>query len=69
MARTLPVLALLGLAAVVLCGCQQGQLTWYEERCKRIGLEPGTAGFNECIDRDRQWVEQNRQRALRSTGP
>jgi len=64
MLRALPVLFLLAVGA----GCAQPAPTWYEERCLRIGFEPGTPDFNDCIARDRDWIDADRQRARQSQG-
>jgi len=60
MHRSLPVLCLLALVAA---GCTEPEPTWYEDRCLRIGFARGTPEFNDCIARDRAWIEADQARA------
>ena len=50
--------ALLALVA----GCASQEVAWYEERCERIGITKGTADFEKCIERDKDWIEETRRR-------
>ena len=62
-ARSAPVLIfVLGLAA-----CAQDE-TWYEARCSRTGLSKGTTAFEQCIARDKQWIESTSRRAQSENG-
>jgi len=45
------------------------QPTWYEDRCLRLGFAQGSDGFNDCIARDRHWIEDNNRRAEAGVGP
>ena len=62
--RILAILAVLSLAA-----CLDDQLKWYEDRCLRLGFEQGSTSFNNCIERDRQWIAENDRRAGEGFGP
>tara|TARA_R110002167_G_scaffold96935_3_gene256385 strand:- start:19 stop:237 length:219 start_codon:yes stop_codon:yes gene_type:complete len=70
MKRFIMVLALLcgGIGVAGLAGCVQPQATWYEQRCLNYGLTRGTPAFESCIERDRQWLEQERARSRRPGG-
>ena len=58
------------LAAGFLTACASGgDQTWYEDRCSRIGLKKGTADFDQCVSRDKQWVEDTQKRAARQNHP
>ena len=37
--------------------------TWYEARCSRTGLSKGTAAFEQCVARDKAWIEETSRRA------
>lgn len=50
-----------------LIGCA-GTAKWYEQRCLNYGLARGSADFDACVARDRQWEEQERERALKPGG-
>ncbi|MBL6954212.1 MAG: hypothetical protein ISR50_16355 [Alphaproteobacteria bacterium] len=43
--------------------CLAESPNWYEDRCLRLGFERGSAVFNECVERDLQWINENKQRA------
>jgi hypothetical protein len=34
-----------------------GDQTWYEARGNRTGLSKGTAAFEQCVARDKAWIE------------
>lgn len=59
--RTLRLFAAL-LALGGATGCLGDQATWYEQRCLNYGLQRGSADFDACVARDRQWIEQERAR-------
>ena len=50
------------IAALLLAACLQGQPTWYEERCLRLGFAKGSKGFNDCVERDLRWIKDNDRR-------
>jgi len=49
------------LGAVSACASSSGQ-TWYEDRCIRAGFSKGTSDFDQCIARDKKWVEDSQRR-------
>ena len=49
-------------ALYAITGCVTDNATWYEERCLRLGFEKGSENFNNCIERDVEWLEENRRR-------
>lgn len=57
-----------GLLLLGLSACVSAEPEWYEERCLRYGLQPGTPEFNACTQRDREWIEQENQRARQPGG-
>lgn len=65
--RIFALLALLSLSS--LAACLGDQLTWYDDRCLRLGFERGSTSFNSCIERDRQWIAENQRRARDHIGP
>ena len=42
---------LLSVALVALVACESGP-TWYEQRCRRAGIEAGTADMERCVARE-----------------
>lgn len=64
-ARIAAVVALLPLLA----SCVRDGPTWFEQRCQRTGFTRGSAGFEECVARDRAWVERTLQRSEGPSGP
>ena len=61
-------LALAAAGFLSACAAGSGQ-TWYEERCSRMGMAKGTADFDQCISRDKQWVDDTHKRAARQNHP
>ncbi len=49
-------------AVSLLNACLPAETTWYEDRCLRLGFDRGNDDFNNCIERDRQWIEENNRR-------
>lgn len=47
--------------AVSACASSGGQ-TWYEDRCVRAGFSKGTSDFDQCVARDKKWVEETQRR-------
>ncbi|MBT3332759.1 MAG: hypothetical protein HOK21_21145 [Rhodospirillaceae bacterium] len=47
----------------LLAGCLQQQPNWYEDRCLRLGFKKGSPGFADCIQRDKKWIDDNKDRA------
>ncbi|HZD25382.1 MAG TPA: hypothetical protein VE631_03915, partial [Alphaproteobacteria bacterium] len=56
------------LLPLIAAGCADSDPTWYEARCMRIGLSPGTPEFAQCTARDRAWIEENRMRVIEQGG-
>mgnify|MGYP003985589541 CR=1 FL=1 len=56
-------------ALTLLTACMTQEPTWYEDRCLRLGFKAGSAKFNDCIARDRRWIEDNEPRASGTVGP
>jgi hypothetical protein len=52
---------LAALAVVVLGACNPAP-TWYEATCLRKGYNTDAPEYRACIERERQWLEQQRQR-------
>ena len=59
----------LALAGVISACASGGGNNWYEDRCIRVGFAIGTADFDQCIARDKKWVEDTRRRAARQNHP
>jgi hypothetical protein len=50
-------------AAILVSACVSDEATWYEQRCQNIGFVKGTTDFNDCIERDKAWIEADRKRS------
>ena len=53
-------LVLLGIVLLAASACTV-ERTWYEERCVRAGLVPGTDAFQECAARELRYLAENRR--------
>lgn len=53
-------LVLLGIVILAASACT-GERTWYEERCVRAGLVPGSDAFRQCAARELDYLEENRR--------
>jgi hypothetical protein len=62
-------LLMLLVTAIFVVGCSPTGLTWYEQRCERLGFEPRSGEFRDCVARDKAWVEENRRRSREGIGP
>ncbi len=49
--------------------CMAKGSTWYEDRCLRLGFKAGSADFNNCIERDQGWIDDNKRRTDGTVGP
>ena len=55
------IMLLAGVTALA-TACVSERSTWYEQRCEQIGLTKGTADFDQCIAREKAWIEADRKR-------
>jgi len=56
--------------SLFLTACASGSgMTWYEERCARMGMKKGTSDFELCVARDKTWIEETQKRAARQNHP
>lgn len=53
--------ALAALALLLLGACNPAP-TWYEATCLRKGYNTDAPAYRACIERERQWLEQQRRR-------
>ena len=53
-------LVLLGIVILAASACTT-ERTWYEERCVRAGLVPGSDAYRECVARELRYLEDNRR--------
>lgn len=68
MSRMRILLCVLAVATLAACTEPRGH-NWYQARCaERYELQPGTAPFDACVDRERRIVEETQARADRSRG-
>ncbi len=56
-------------AFTLLAACMAREPTWYEDRCLRLGFKAGSTEFNDCVERDQRWDDDNRRRANEAVGP
>ena len=57
-------LVFIGIVVLAASACST-ERTWYEERCIRAGLEPGSDGYRGCVARELDYLEDN-QRIMRN---
>ena len=47
--------------ATRLAACEGNILAWYEQRCVRAGLAKGTPAYDQCVQRELSYLEENRR--------
>jgi hypothetical protein len=58
------------MALGLMSACAQGGgSTWYEERCVGMGMAKGSADFEQCVARDKKWIQDTHANAARQNHP